>query len=71
MTEWTTALGHAALAILVAIVGFILNRKANKIHVLVNSRMTKALKRIAQLEEIVEATPGVEVPPTDNTNEEE
>lgn len=54
--------GQALLAILVAVVGFVLNRKANKIHVLVNSRMTDAVDRIAALEHKLGLEPGEAIP---------
>lgn len=57
------ALAHAGLAILVALVGFILNRRSRQIHVLVNSRMQDSLDRIKVLESLIHATPGIEVPP--------
>lgn len=54
-------LGQAALALLVATVGYFLHRKTHKIEVLVNGRFNKALERIDQLEKAIRAN-GHEVP---------
>lgn len=52
----------AGLAVLVAVVGYTLNRKTKQIHVLVNSRMAAVVARVEQLEKLIRATPGIEVP---------
>lgn len=52
----------AGLAVLVAVIGFVLNRRSKQIHVLVNSRMQESLDRIEVLERLIKATPGIEVP---------
>jgi hypothetical protein len=50
------------VAVVVALVGFILHRKANHIEVKVNGQMTMLLTRVAQLE-LKMAAHGVPVPP--------
>lgn len=74
-----TEYGQAALAVLVAAVGYVLNRKSQQIHVLVNARMTAATeqirvqnvemvaqdKRIVALEHALSIMPGAKVPPPD------
>jgi hypothetical protein len=68
--------GQAGLAVLVALVGFVLNQKSKQIHVLVNQRMTDATEqiraqnlrmvaqdeRIAALERALQIQAGGEVP---------
>ena len=70
-----TEYGQAGVGLLVAFVGFILNRKTKQIHVLVNSRMTDATNqiraqhraltlqdaRIAKLEGALSLAPGEDV----------
>lgn len=46
----STEYGQAGLAILVAVVGYVLHRKSHQIQVLVNGRLDQALARIDQLE---------------------
>ena len=58
----STEIGQAGLAILVAVIGYMLHHKAHKIEVLVNGRFDKALKRIDQLEAAIRKN-GNEVPP--------
>jgi hypothetical protein len=69
--------GQAGLAVLVAVVGFLLNRKSNQIHVLVDGRLSNALEqirlqnltidaqgtRVAALESALLLTHGAPVPP--------
>jgi hypothetical protein len=71
-----TEYGQAAIAVLVAVVGYMLNRKSNQIHVLVNQRMTDAMlqikdqqialvaqdHRIAMLESALGLEPGAHPP---------
>lgn len=54
--------GQAMLGLLVAGVGFILNRRAKQIHVLVNSRLDQALQRISSLESKLGLSPGEPIP---------
>lgn len=53
-----TQVGQAIITVVVAIVGYILKRQQNQIHVLVNSRLSEALDRIAQLEAKLGLQPG-------------
>jgi hypothetical protein len=46
----------------VALVGYLLNRKTKQIHVLVNSQMSTALKRISELEAKLSLGPGEQIP---------
>ena len=71
-----TEYGQLAVGVLVAVVGFVLNRKTRQIHVLVNQRMTDATEqirlqrvamtaqdvRIAALEHALAIGPGGAVP---------
>ena len=71
-----TEYGQLAVGVLVAVVGFVLNRKTKQIHVLVNQRMTDATEqirlqrvamtaqdvRIAALEHALAIGPGDAVP---------
>jgi hypothetical protein len=57
-----TEAGQAGLALLVAVIGYLLNRKANQIHVLVNSQMVTALARIDALEKKLGLSPGEAIP---------
>lgn len=63
-TAWVTktAIGQAGLAVLVAGIGYALNKKAKQIHVLVNSQMNTALTRIAALETKLGLSPGEPIP---------
>lgn len=61
--EQQSVIGSAVVALLVAFVGYVINKKANTIHTLVNQRMTDALKRIGTLETLIRGTPGIVVPP--------
>lgn len=58
----TTELGQFILAVILLVVGFILNRKSNQIHVLVNSRLEDALTRIKHLEEKLGLSKGEPIP---------
>lgn len=55
-------LGQAGLALLVAVVGYILHRKSNHIEVKVDGQMTMLVSRIAQLESRL-GLHGVPIPP--------
>ena len=57
----SSELSSAGIAILVALVGYVLHRKSNHIEVKVNGQMTMLLARISQLEEKMSAH-GVTVP---------
>ncbi len=51
-----------AVGILVAVIGYVLNRKTHEIHVLVNSQTANAMKRIADLEQKLGLTAGETIP---------
>ncbi len=53
-----------AVGLIVGVLGFLLNRKAHQIHVLVNSQMTQALKRISDLEKALGINAGGKIPVT-------
>jgi hypothetical protein len=55
-------IGQAALAILVAVIGYILHRKAHKIEVIVNGRTSQLIARVDQLEQILSQN-GHSLPP--------
>lgn len=61
-SEVTTLLGQAAIGVLVAVIGYLLNRKVKEVHVLVNAQMNAALTRIAELEKKLGLTSGEAIP---------
>ena len=62
----STEIGQALIAILVAVVGYVLHRKGEQIHVLVNSRLDEALGRIESLEDRLGLEPGEPLPPKES-----
>lgn len=54
----STELGQALIAILVAVIGYVLHRKERQIHVLVNARLDDALGEIKALKREVNALGG-------------
>lgn len=57
-----TEIGQAILAILVAVVGYLLHRKAHQIQVIVNGRTDALMARVLQLEQAIRSN-GSHVPP--------
>jgi hypothetical protein len=50
---WLTSIGQALLAVIVAVIGYVLHHKANRIEVMVNGRTTDLVARVAQLEKVI------------------
>jgi hypothetical protein len=54
-----TSTGQALLAVLVAVVGYALDRRTRRVEVLVNGRLSAALDRITELELEIEVAAGL------------
>lgn len=60
--SYNVSVGQLAVGVLVALVGYVLNRRTKHIYVAVNGRMTSALARITALEALEQLHPGQVLP---------